>query len=108
MDSTAERPHLLTRVPMKPEVEGGRHSPFWEGYCPHLVVPGREGGYLGVRASACPGPVAPGEEAEVAFEWRYPPAVDYSSLAPGCDFLIMEGARVVGTGRVIGPYHAGR
>jgi translation elongation factor EF-Tu-like GTPase len=56
---------------------------------------------LGVRASRCPGPVSPGDTAEVAFELMYHPRVDYSALAPGRSFLVMEGARPVGEGIVI-------
>ena len=99
------KPRILVRVTMKREDDGGRHAAFTEGYCPHLVAEGTET-WLGVRASACPGPVAPGDTAEVGFELMYYPGLDYSALVPGTKFFVMEGARAVGEGIVLGPLEA--
>ncbi|XHS80500.1 hypothetical protein ACFJGW_00995 [Burkholderiaceae bacterium UC74_6] len=85
---------------MKTEADGGRHAPFTEGYRPHLVVP-PDGEYLGVTATCCAGPVAPGDEAEVQFDLDYHPALDYSALRIGTEFQMREGARTVAIGRVV-------
>ena len=84
---------------MKPEAEGGRHAPFTEGYRAHFVIPS-DGEYLGVIATRCPGPVAPGDEAEVEFGLVYHPNVDYRALRARSGFEMREGARAVATGRV--------
>jgi translation elongation factor EF-Tu-like GTPase len=94
------KPGVVARIRMKPENEGGRHGHFTEGFCPHFVVVGHET-WLGVRVSQCPGPVAPGNEADVVFSLMYHPRVDYSILKVGTSFQMMEGPRVVATGVVI-------
>jgi translation elongation factor EF-Tu-like GTPase len=86
---------------MKPESDGGRHGPFNEGYCPHLVAEGKTE-WLGVRVVHCPDLVHPGEEKELEFELMYARSVDYSALARGRAFSILEGAKIVGTGMVLG------
>ena len=86
---------------MKPESAGGRHGPFNEGYCPHLVAEGKTE-WLGVRVVRCPDLVHLGEERELEFELMYAPSVDYHDLAPGRAFSILEGSKVVGTGMVLG------
>jgi translation elongation factor EF-Tu-like GTPase len=85
---------------MRTERDGGRHAPFSEGYCPHLIADGTDC-WLAVRASLCPGPVAPGETAEVRFELTNYPSLDYSALAEGSGFTIREGSRAVGSGTVL-------
>ena len=85
---------------MRAETDGGRHGPFTEGYRPHFVVAGHSE-WLGVWALECPGPVAPGDTAEVVFALLYHPAVDYSPLQPGCEFAVHEGPRVIATGTVL-------
>ena len=84
---------------MKPVQEGGRHGPFTEHYRPHFVVAGGE--WLGVTATQCPVPIAPGEEADVEFALLYHPQVDYSPLCVGAEFAVHEGSRVVATGTVL-------
>ena len=93
------RPRVVVHLKMKPEAEGGRHGPFTEGYRPHFVIP-PNGQYLGVTAIRCPGPVAPGDEADVEFHLDYHPRVDYSALQTGTLFEMREGPRAVATGRV--------
>jgi translation elongation factor EF-Tu-like GTPase len=85
---------------MKPESAGGRHGPFNEGYCPHLVAVGKTE-WLAVRVVRCPELVYLGEEKELEFELMYSPRLDYSDLAPGSAFSIHEGPKTVGTGVVI-------
>ncbi len=93
------RPRVVVHLKMKPEADGGRHAPFTEGYRPHLVIP-PDGEYLGVIAIRCPGPVAPGDEADVEFDLVYHPQVDYSSLRQGAEVEMREGGRAVAIGRV--------
>ncbi len=92
---------IRARVKMKPEGAGGRHGPFNEGYCPHLVVAGKRD-WLGVRVVQCPDFVFPGEEKEILFECMYGPSVDYSDLRAGRKFSIHEGSKVIGEGTVVG------
>jgi elongation factor Tu len=95
-------PRIRTQLEMKRQEEGGRHAPFWENYRPHLIPVGTED-YLGVTVvnlSEEQG-VAPGTSATVEFDLVYHPNVDYSGLSVGTAFEIREGARVVGTGKVL-------
>ncbi len=91
---------VLTRIHMKTYRAGGRCAPFTEGYCPDFVVSG-QGERLQARAIQCPGPVAPGEEAEVFFALMYHPERDYSILQVGVTFDVMEGPRAIATGQVL-------
>lgn len=90
---------VVVHLTMKPEDEGGRHAPFTEGYRPHFVIP-PDGEYLAVTAIRCPGPVAPGDEADVEFHLDHHPRMDYSALQTGKLFEMREGPRAVATGRV--------
>ena len=91
---------IAVQLEMKKEEDGGRHEPFTEGYCPHLVISGTTE-WLGVRASKCLAPVAPGQTAEVEFELMYHPELDYKGLKTGVNFSMVEGPKVVGNGRVV-------
>ena len=91
---------ITVRIRMKSEEAGGRHASFTEGYCPHLVVSGHSE-WLPVRATHCPGPVAPGDEAEVVFAWMNGSALDHSALQADATFEVMEGPRMVGNGCII-------
>src|SRR5690349_5030136 len=82
------KPELLVRLS---ESEGGRHGPFTEGYCPHFIAEGSME-WLGVRGSSCPGPVAPGDTAELRVELLYHPELHYSALEPGSKFKVVERA----------------
>jgi translation elongation factor EF-Tu-like GTPase len=93
-------PQVLVRLKMKLEESGGRHAAFTEGYRPHFVIP-PDGEYLGVIATNCPGPVSPGDEADVEFAFVYHPKVDYSALRVGAEFEMREGPRAVAIGRVL-------
>jgi translation elongation factor EF-Tu-like GTPase len=90
---------VLVHLKMKFEADGGQPAPFTEGYRPHFVIP-PDGEYLGVVAARCPGPVGPGDEADVEFDLVYQPNVDYSALREGTEFEMHEGPRVVAIGRV--------
>lgn len=96
---------IEAELAMKPEQDGGRHSYFTAGYRPHLVVPPSQE-YLGVSVSAvlssrADGEVFPGEAAVVEFQEMYFLGVSYDQLQVGAAFDILEGAQIVGTGRVL-------
>jgi translation elongation factor EF-Tu-like GTPase len=96
---------IEAEINMKSEQEGGRHSFFTVGYCPHLVVPPSQV-YLGVRVSTVlssrvSGEISPGEVAVVAFKAMYFPGISYDELKVGEAFNILEGPQVVGTGLVL-------
>ena len=92
-------PRILVHLKMKSELDGGRSAPFTEGYRSHFMIP-PDGEYLGVVATRCPGPVAPGDEVDVEFGLVYHPNVDYSALDVGVEFEMREGAKAVETGEV--------
>jgi len=92
-------PRIVVRLNMKSEAQGGRPAAFTEGYRPHFVVPPSDV-FLSVTASCCPGPVAPGDQADVAFVLDYHPKLDYSALRVGAEFEMREGPKVVAVGRV--------
>lgn len=81
--------------------EGGRTNPprdLGGQYCPHLRV---HEDYLGVRIrSDTAEDIRPEVDYRVSLELIYID-VDYSELAPGVRFEILEGPRVVGTGHVL-------
>ncbi len=95
------KPTIRARIKMKAEPEGGRHGPFNDGYCPHLVVEGKSE-WLGVRTVKCSTFVYPGEEREISFELMYAPTLDYRDLEIGSRFAIHEGPKTVGEGTVLG------
>jgi hypothetical protein len=85
---------------MSPTAAGGRKQPadLRGVYRPHLRVD--DGPPLGVQiTSNLADEVAPGQTAVVNLLRLY--EIDYSSLQAGTPFVILEGARVVGTGAVI-------
>ncbi|MCA9233106.1 MAG: hypothetical protein KDA57_20840 [Planctomycetales bacterium] len=89
---------MEARVRMLGPERGGRSEPcLFIGYRPHLSV--QEGEMLGVEFTSVPPNPTPDVQLDVRF--RLPYAVDYSSLAPGAEFKILEGARVVGFGTVV-------
>jgi translation elongation factor EF-Tu-like GTPase len=87
--------------------EGGRVGAVSLGhgtYRPHFVVSGGE--YMGVAVTEGPfEPVQPGGNAIVTVVFVYEPAVNYSALVHGVLFEVMEGARVVASGRVLRLVH---
>lgn len=98
----ADTPTIEAKIHLKPESEGGRHSPITSGSSPHLVVPS-VGEYLGVYFSAILSSkdkniVRPGEWAWVRLILMYYGNVSYIDIENGLRFEIREGATVVGTG----------
>ena len=82
--------------------QGGRSQPLEiNGYRPHLRVP-PDGTMLGAEFLG-PGGVAPvGTPISATVRLVYHPVVSYSALQPGCSIEILEGARIVGRGHVVG------
>ena len=83
--------------------DGGReHLPdLLSGrYRPHIVVDGRpRDEYLGVQFVGCS--VTPEFDAEIPVTVRLPyEGVDYSALKVGARFVIREGGKTVGGGRI--------
>jgi hypothetical protein len=68
-------------------------------YAPHLLVPPKNE-YLGVRVVDSDGDLGKADAQSVTWELLYS-GVDYSALAPGAQFNIVEGSTVVGTGTVV-------
>lgn len=92
---------LRAEIVMRPTAAGGRKRPadLRGAYRPHLRVD--NGRPLGVEmTSDLIDEVAPGQTAVVNLLGLY--EIDYSSLHVGTRFAILEGAREVGTGAVIG------
>lgn len=95
-------------VEFLPADGGGRRTPIWLSpdsagpYRPHFRVCGGDGEYLGVEFVSGPdGPVAPGDRADATVRFMYEPEVCYDALVVGARFDVMEGSRVVATGKVI-------
>lgn len=90
-------------VEFRTAAEGGRVSPAFLGdgkYRPHVRVAGGE--YLGVAFVGLPEAlVQPGASCVATVVFMYEPGVDYATLVEGARFEVLEGARVVATGRVI-------
>jgi hypothetical protein len=58
--------------------------------------------YLGVMfVDGPPDPVGPGENTTASIILVYEPNVDYSALITGAKFDVLEGFRVVATGKVV-------
>lgn len=90
-------------VEFRTEAQGGRVSPAFLGdgkYSPHFRVAGGED--LGVAFVGSPESlVQPGAGCMATVSFLYEPGVDYAALVEGAQFDVLEGARVVATGRVV-------
>ncbi len=88
-------------VTLLPTVDGGRERPVYNGYRPHFRVRGGNGDYLGVVfVDGLDGPLGPGGQSYATVRTMYE-GVNYDALIVGCEFDIMEGGKVVGSGTVI-------
>ncbi len=87
--------------------DGGRKSPVdlnSHQYRPHFKLL-EDDELLGVEfIQGSHAPVKPGESAYAIVRLLYYPEVNYSKLIEGTEFSILEGAKVVGHGRVISRY----
>ena len=93
---------IEARIQLATSEQGGRQAPVLRAcghYAPHLRVEG-EGDWLGVRLSAGPQELRPGESSAVTWELLYE-GVDYSALQVGTEFQILEGPHIVGSGTVL-------
>ena len=95
-------PRLQVEVRFIPTASGGREAPIdltTGSYLPHLTT--ESGELLGVAfVESTPAIVQPGDAAVAAVALMYPD-VDYSTLAPGAAFQIVEGSQVVACGTVL-------
>ena len=83
-------------------VEVNLNRNLFAGSMPHFRVAGGE--YLGIPFDKVEPPSTPGTyRATVALLY---PGVDYGALVDGAEFEILEGPRVVGSGRVLPSGHA--
>lgn len=85
---------------MADEANGGRHSGFTRGYCPHFISTG-ETDLLGVHALKPVQASPTGTVFRAEFSLTYWPAVDYSALPDGSTFTVHGGSRVVVSGLVL-------
>ena len=82
--------------------QGGRTKPIEiNGYRPHLRVP-PDDTMVGVEFLGPEGVAPLGIPISATVRLVYDPAVSYSALQPGASIEILEGARIVGRGRVVG------
>ena len=82
--------------------QGGRTRPLEiNGYRPHLRVPPDET-MLGVEFFGPEGIAPVGTPISASARIVYDSAVSYSALQPGAGIEILEGARIVARGRVVG------
>lgn len=95
-------------VEFLPPEKGGRRIPVCLSpdcethYRPHLRVCGGSGEYLGIEFIDGPnGPVEPCVVTRATVRFVYEPDVCYDALVVGSRFEVMEGPRVVATGKVI-------
>lgn len=99
------QPCISVSVEFLPADEGGRKGNFYlaGGYRPHFRVFG-DTEYLGVQFIEDPNRIInPKEMVTARVSLVYYPDVSYSKLCVDKEFEILEGARVVGKGRVINP-----
>ena len=93
-------------ITLLPTADGGRSTPIFIGtdsrdsYRPHFRVRGGDGEYLGVGFVDGPDEaVQPGGSTYATVRFMYP-GVNYDPLVVDCEFDIMEGGKVVGSGKV--------
>ncbi|OCQ23763.1 hypothetical protein A7985_07435 [Pseudoalteromonas luteoviolacea] len=73
--------------------------PVGAGYSPHIVFSGTED-YLAVHVLEVPKDTQQGQEFIGTIELMYPEGVDYSAFSNGAEFELLEGSRIVGSGKV--------
>jgi translation elongation factor EF-Tu-like GTPase len=95
------RTYLHIQVVFFSPEEGGRqHLPVLRGYRPHLVVPPSTE-MLGIEFVDGPTNYQPDEEIHAVVKCLYQPLVSNASLTAGIRFKILEGGKVVGSGKVV-------
>ena len=81
---------------------GGRPAmPVDSGYSPHACTPGGEE-YLPIILHDIPPKATFNVEFKAVIEFRYPDSLDYSILASGREFDLVEGGKRVGSARLAG------
>ena len=92
---------MRTGVPLL-NVEVKMQRNLVEGYSPHFRVDGGE--HLGISFEKVEA-LSESDTYRATVALVYP-GVNYQSLIEGAEFEVLEGARVVGTGRVLRRLHA--
>jgi hypothetical protein len=94
-------------IELLPTEQGGRKTPICLStdsqatYRPHFRVRGGHGEMLGVEFVDGPDePVPAGGRTYATVRFLYEPEICYDELVVGAEFEILEGNRVIGTGRV--------
>jgi hypothetical protein len=94
-------------VEFLPTEKRGRQTPICLSidspthYRPHFRVLGGDGEYLGFEFVDGPdAPVSPGGSTFATVRFVFEPEVCYDALVEGAQFEVMEGSRVVATGRI--------
>jgi hypothetical protein len=102
IESENSKPRINVSVTFLPPEKGGRKSPlFLNAYRPHLRVIG-DTEYLGVQFNENSNRgIAPNVEFKSEITLLYFPDVSYKKLRPEAEFEILEGAKVIGKGKVI-------
>jgi hypothetical protein len=104
--------YAAVHVRMVPTEESGRRTPvrlagtLGDSYKPHFRI-GLDGEFLGVAFVEGPERLAPGEEADATVVLLYASTgVDYTPLAPGVEFNVVEGPHVVARGTILRRWRA--
>lgn len=107
-------PWVTAAVRFTADGSGRRTAPWLCGYRPHIIVQShdmeaqspaclnaRGDSYKGVTIFGGPKDYELGMETTVSMDLMYHPRVSYETVVPSATFNIVEGPRVVGSGRVI-------
>jgi hypothetical protein len=95
------RPIVAASLRFLPEKEHGRACmPVGTGYAPHLRME-RADSVIPVRLICVPSSRQLGEEYVQTLELLYPDRIDTTSLVTGVGFQLLEGKKVVATGKVV-------
>ncbi len=102
-------PKIKVSVEFLSPEDGGRVIPLCLGeqYRPHIRIIG-DTEYLGVQfIDTYNKQIVPGEVIETEVRLPYYPRVSYEKLLENREFEILEGPRIVGKGKTIGPVSFG-
>ena len=109
MGSNGAGRYVKVWLELLPVDEGGRRTPLdlsseWPvAYCPQFRVRGGSGRLLDVEFVAGPSePIVPGSGASATIRLPLSNGAAHAELAPGAEFDVLEGPRLIGRGHVTG------